>query len=67
MNQAGNTYKQISDWFNKNNYLTPRGAVFKANHAWSIHMKKNKSIDRFSRSFEPVIADMSVDITQLPQ
>jgi hypothetical protein len=63
MHQDGNSYIIIAKWFNDNGHLTPRGSVFKPNHAWSIHMKKRKSNARFARSYQPVITDMSVDIT----
>jgi hypothetical protein len=39
MHKAGNSYIKIAQWMNDNNHLTPRGSVFKPNHAWSIHMK----------------------------
>jgi hypothetical protein len=32
--------------------LTPRGSVFKPNHAWSIQLKKRKSNERFYRENE---------------
>ena len=57
------TFKQIAEWLNANNYKTPRGNTFKGNHAWSIYMKKNKSIKRFSREFDEVITDISIDVT----
>ena len=65
MHQDGNSYIKIAQWFNDNGHLTPRGSVFKPNHAWSIHMKKRKSNDRFARSYQPIITDMSVDVTTL--
>lgn len=58
----GWNFKQISDWFNENNYLTPRGKVFHKNHVWSIYTKKNRSIDRFSREYDHKITDMKVDV-----
>jgi hypothetical protein len=62
MHTDGSTYLQISNWLNENNYLTPRGSAFQANHAWSMHVKKLRSIERFARTFEPVISDMAIDI-----
>jgi hypothetical protein len=47
---------------NDNNHLTPRGSVFKPNHAWSIHMKKRKSNERFSRTYDSEITDIGIDI-----
>jgi len=65
MHREGNSYIKISQWMNDNGHLTPRGSVFKPNHAWSIHKKKAKSNQRFSRSFEPVINDINVDVVQI--
>ena len=62
MHQEGNSYIKISKWMNENNHLTPRGSVFKPNHAWSIHNKKRKSIERYARTFDPAIRDMSIQI-----
>ena len=62
MYQQGNSYIKIAQWFNDNNHLTPRGSVFKPNHAWSIHMKKQKSINRFARTYEPSITNIGIDI-----
>lgn len=62
MHQEGNSYIKIAQWMNDNNHLTPRGSVFKPNHAWSIHMKKRKSIERFSRTYEPEIRDVGIHI-----
>jgi hypothetical protein len=62
MYQQGNSYIKIAQWFNDNNHLTPRGSVFKPNHAWSIHMKKQKSINRFARTYQPSITNIGIDI-----
>lgn len=62
MHKEGSSYIKIAQWMNDNNPLTPRGSIFKPNHAWSIHMKKRKSIDRFSRSYDPEITDIGIDI-----
>ncbi len=63
MHKDGNSYIKIAQWMNDNNHLTPRGSVFKPNHAWSIHMKKRKSIERFTRTYEPEITSIGIDIT----
>ena len=55
-------FKQISDWLNGNGYKSPRGMVLKENHVWSIYMKKRKSIQRFSREYDPEVTDMKVDV-----
>jgi hypothetical protein len=62
MHAEGNSYIKIAQWMNEQGHLTPRGSVFKPNHAWSIHMKKRKSIDRFSRTYDPEITDIGIDI-----
>ena len=59
----GWNFKQISDWFNERNYSTPRGKSFTEGHVWSIYTKKKRSIQRFSRMFDHVITDMSVQMT----
>ena len=63
MHQEGCSYIKIAQWMNENNHLTPRGSVFKPNHAWSIHMKKRRSIERFTRTYEPEITSIGIDIT----
>ena len=55
-------FVQISNWLNENNYLTPRGKVFSQPLAWSIYTKKKRSINRFSRSFEPEIITTELDV-----
>ncbi|MHA8062650.1 hypothetical protein [Aquirufa aurantiipilula] len=55
-------FVQISNWLNQNNYLTPRGKVFSQQLAWSLYTKKQRSIKRFSRSFEPVILNSEVEV-----
>jgi hypothetical protein len=62
MHKEGNSYLSIAQWMNEQGHLTPRGSVFKANHAWSIHMKKTKSINRFARTYVPEITSIGVDI-----
>ncbi len=62
MHAEGNSYIKIAQWMNEQGHLTPRGSVFKANHAWSIHMKKTKSINRFARTYVPEITSIGVDI-----
>ena len=62
MHREGSNYVQIAQWMNERGHLTPRGSTFKANHAWSIHIKKSKSIDRFNRTYNPEITDINIDI-----
>ena len=59
--QDGWNFKQISDWLIANGYRTPRDKTFTHTHCWSIYKKKNKSIERFSREFEPTITDIKIN------
>jgi hypothetical protein len=56
------TFKQISDYLIEKGYKTPRGHKFTHKHTWSIYTKKNRSDQRFGRSFQPDIIDMGLDI-----
>lgn len=58
----GLNFKQISDWFNEQNYTTPRGKTFTEGHVWSIYTKKKRSIQRFTRTFDHVITDMRIQM-----
>jgi len=60
--EDGWDFKQVSDWLNGNGYKSVRGMTFKENHVWSIYMKKRKSIQRFSREYDPEVTDMKVDV-----
>jgi len=56
------TFKQISDYLIEKGYKTPRNKVFNHKHVWSIYTKKNRSDQRFGRSFQPDIIDVGLDI-----
>jgi hypothetical protein len=56
------TFKQISDYLIEKGYKTPRGYLFTHKHVWSIFTKKNRSNQRFGRSFQPDIIDVGLDI-----
>ena len=58
-------FKRISDWLNGNGYKSPRGKVFKEGHVWSIYIKKQRSIQRFSREYDPEVVDMKVDVVDI--
>ena len=60
--EDGWNFKQVSDWLNENGYKTPRGKTFRENHVWSIYIKKQRSIQRFSREYDHTITDMKVDV-----
>ena len=55
-------FVQISNWLNENNYLTPRGTTFSQPKCWSIYTKKKRSMNRFSRSFEPEVINSELDV-----
>jgi hypothetical protein len=55
-------FVQISNWLNENNFLTPRGKVFSQPLAWSMYTKKQRSLKRFSRSFEPEIINSKLEV-----
>lgn len=58
----GLNFTEISDWMVQNDYKTPRGTTFSQGKCWSIYTKKKRSINRFSRTFEPDIKEVKVDI-----
>ena len=58
----GMNFKMISDWLNGMGLVSPRGKTFKENIVWSIYTKKNRSITRFNRSFDPIIDDIGIDV-----
>jgi len=60
--EDGWDFKRISDWLNGNGYKSPRGKVFREGHVWSIYIKKQRSIQRFSREYDPEVTDMKVDV-----
>jgi hypothetical protein len=60
MHAEGNSNIKIAQWMNVQGHLTPRGSVFKPNHAWSIHMRKRKSNERFNRFYDPQITDIGI-------
>jgi len=65
LHDQGMDFKQISDWLNHSGYKTPRGKTFMEQHAWSIYTKKNKSIRRFGREFEPRITYIGADVVDI--
>jgi hypothetical protein len=60
--KEGWNFVQISDFLNSQGYKTPRGNTFTQSHAWSIYTKKKRSIERFSREFDPSIKSIQVEI-----
>jgi hypothetical protein len=60
--KEGWNFVQISDFLNSQGLKTPRGNTFTHSHAWSIYTKKKRSIERFSRSYDPLIKSIQVQI-----
>jgi hypothetical protein len=58
----GWSYNKISQWFNDNTILTPRGKQFIPPSVFSIIKKKKISIERFSRTFQPTISHADIKI-----
>jgi hypothetical protein len=56
------TFKQISDYLIEKGYKTPRGYPFTHKHTRSIYTKKNRSDQRFGRSFQSDIINVVLDI-----
>ena len=49
--EKGWNYQQIADWFNSNDYRTPRGKMFHGSHAHSIVKKKRVREVRLTRRY----------------
>ncbi len=62
---AGWNFKQISDWLVENGYKSHRGKTLKENHVWSIYIKKQRSIQRFSREYNHKVTEMKVDVVDI--
>jgi hypothetical protein len=58
----GWSFIKISQWFNDNNILTPRGKQFIPPSVFSIVKKKRISNERFNRSFPPTINDADISV-----
>ena len=58
----GWSYIKISQWFNDNNILTPRGKNFIPPSVFSIVKKKKISNDRFNRTFLAKINEVDINI-----
>ena len=60
--EQGMNFVEICDYLVSNGYKSPRGKDLTQSHVWSIYTKKKKSIQRFSRVFDPVITDVKLDL-----
>jgi hypothetical protein len=58
----GWSYIKISQWFNDNNVLTPRGKQFIPPSVFSIVKKKRISDERFGRTFPLVINEADINV-----
>ena len=58
----GWSYLKISQWFNDNNILTPRGKKFVPPSVHSIVKKKRISDERFGRTFPVVINEADINV-----
>ena len=56
------SYIKISQWFNDNNILTPRGKKFIPPSLFSIVKKKKISNERFNRTFPSKINEADINV-----
>ena len=62
LQKSGLGYRRISKWFNENNILTIKGKEFKPNHVCSILKKGNIRYERNTRTFQPQIENIELEI-----
>ena len=55
-------YRKISQIFNKEGLLTPRGSIFKNNHIHSIYKKGKIRLERMNRKDIVEISDVIVEV-----
>jgi len=55
-------YRKISQIFNKEGLLTPRGSIFKNNHIHSIYKKGKIRFERMNRKDIVEISDVIVEV-----
>ena len=58
--EKGWNYQQIADWFNSNDYKTPRGKMFHGSHAHSIVKKKKIREVRLTRRYLPKLSNFAL-------
>ncbi len=58
--QKGWNYQQIADWFNSNDYTTPRGKKFYNSSCHSIVSKKNARDARLSKTYPWTISNFAI-------
>ena len=55
-------YRKISQIFNKEGLLTPRGSIFENNYVHSIYKKGNVRLERMNRKDIVEISDVIVEV-----
>ena len=60
--EQGKNFVEICNYLVSNGYKSPQGKDLTKSHVWSIYKKKKKSIQRFSRVFDPVIIEPKLDL-----
>ena len=58
--EDGWNYTQIADWFNQNDYTTPRGKMFHGSHAHSIVKKKRIRESRLTQMYPPNLSNFGI-------
>ena len=58
--EKGWNYQQIADWFNSNDYTTPRGHKFFNSSAQSIVKKKQLRDARLNKKYPPKLSNFDV-------
>ncbi len=56
----GWNYQEIADWFNSNDYKTPRGKKFYNSSAYSIVKKKNLRDARLNKKYTPKLSNFAL-------
>ena len=60
LREKGWNYTQIADWFNSNDYKTPRGKMFHGSHAHSIVKKKKTREIRLNQMYPPKLSNFAL-------
>jgi hypothetical protein len=55
-----NCFTSIADWFNSNDYKTPRGKMFHGSHVHSIVKKKKTREVRLNHRYEPKLSNFAL-------
>ena len=58
--EKGWNYQQIADWFNSNDYKTPRGKKFFNSSAQSIVKKKSLRDARLNKTYPPKLSNFDI-------